>query len=304
MLFDDEITPELEEQFEQLCNTDPFQLIDHIAPELEGYRDLKLSVLLILLTPRDLTPTQRDRLHLLMYGKPGTGKTVILRWLHRTFNAEYLTHDTTKASLKGDARRKDLGVQILQRAHGRIVCFDEFSMLKDREELRDAMEDGFYKITKAGREQVFPAEIRVVAATNEVKLSDAMQDRFDLTHEMLEPTPDLSTRVAKRLTRIYAGLVPDQTSFIKQFVEWANDFEPRIPHDMLSDFDKVWELYFDLTGRGWSGRRIASVLRIARALARLHHRDVLPEDIIMAIRIKDPMSEHDLKRLQRLIERV
>jgi len=296
---------DLEEKFLNISQTDPYHYTNEIVPELEGYEDLKRKLFLLLLTPLDETPTQRDRLHLLMYGSPGTGKTVILRWLHRTFDAIYLTQDTTIASLKADARRKDLGVQILAKAHGNIVCFDEFSLLKGREELRDAMEDGYYKIAKSGKEVVMPAQIRVVAATNEVKLSEAMIDRFDFVVHFEDPSPDLSTNIAKRLTRIYAGIIPTNTEELKQYIDFLNEFDPKIPKDILHGFDRIWEAYFTLKGIGYHGRWIASVLRIAKAIAKAHRRDIMPEDVVDAIKMKDEsLPSSILSKLKKLAEKI
>jgi DNA replicative helicase MCM subunit Mcm2 (Cdc46/Mcm family) len=287
--------------YELVRKTDPLtHFSKYICPELAGYEDVKKAVLLMLATDYDHTPSQRDRIHIFLAGKPGTGKTVMMEWLERVVGAKYLTQDTTTASLKADARRKDLGEQIFTKIDGGIVCFDEIALMKDRDTLRDVMEEGAFKIAKAGREEQFPARCRIVAGTNEAeRISQALISRFDFFFEFQEPSKDESKEIAKKITRIQAGLLKSETDILKEFLLWAKEHIPRVPEHEVETIDRVFDTYFELKSKGKVGRWIASVYRVAKAYARLHKRDVETEDIVVALQLKDPeLSEQQVKYLR------
>jgi len=281
---------QLNEYFAELVRkTDPLEYFaPTVCPELAGYGEVKKAILLMLATDYDRSG-QRDRIHMLLAGKPGTGKTMINQWLKREFNAEYLTMDTTPASLKADARKKDKGVQIFARNNGGIVAFDEIGLLKDIESLRDVAEEGFYVVTKGGEKESHMAQCRIIGGTNEPrKLSPAMINRFDFCFEFKEPSKDESKEIARRITRLQAGELETKTDVLKMYIDWIKDKQPEFTGNIES-YDKVFDSYFELKNAGDVGRWIASVYRIARAYAKLFKRDMVPEDLVTALKMKDDM---------------
>jgi len=256
-----------------------------ICPRLEGYETVKKAVLLMLVS--DDIGQNRGRIHILLGGEPGTGKSVLIDWLVDEFDALYSDPNTTRVGLTADASRGNLSPGLLAKANGKILCIDEMEFLKDRDALRESMEKGYYKIAKGKFEHVFEAKVRVVGALNEIdKLSQPLRDRFDFEFSFKKPTPDESIRVSQKLLESY--FYDDEyrnVEILKAFVEWTKKFRPKLMD--MEEARGVFEQYFRAKNEGKTGRWIASIIRIAIAIAKVYHRDVKKEDFVKAIKLKE-----------------
>jgi len=259
----------------------------YVCPELYGYDNVKKAILLMLVSDDEYAPssTIRHRIHIGMVGLPGTGKTVFMEYLERVFDAVYLTQDTKVSSLKGDARRKDYGIQIFRRANGGIVCFDEIELMEDRETLRDVMEKGEVVYAKGGDLERYDAKVRVVVGSNDFKkLSPALQDRLDFIFEFKMPSKEESKEIARKILKVLTGeQYIKETEILKRYVEWARNFKPRIEDE--EGITNIFDQYFDFIGEGRSGRFITKVMRIATAHAKLYHKDVTADDVKIALKM-------------------
>jgi len=259
-----------------------------VVPELEGCEDVKKALLLMLVSddPHE-TKTARKRIHIGLVGVPGTGKTVIGEAIERDFFAKYLTQDTSKASLKGDARKKDFGIQIFKKYHGGIIIFDEIELFQDRETLRDVMENGWVQINKAGMEEKYPARVRIIAGSNKFdNLSPALQDRLDFIFHFDIPTPEESKRIARKVVAIYAGrMFKEEIAKLKEYLNWIGNFSPAITEEEEHRINELFDSYFDLTGEGRTGRWISKVMRVAFAHAKLRKDDVKVRDVKVALKM-------------------
>mgnify|MGYP000070600022 CR=1 FL=1 len=255
-----------------------------IAPEIAGCETVKKAILLMLVS-RDFIPKMRNRIHIGLVGKPGTGKTVLMDYLEREHNAIYLTQDTTISALKGDARKKDYGVQIFKEADGGIVCFDEIELMEDRETLRDVMEKGEVVYSKGGSIEKYPAKVRVVIGSNSFKrLSPALLDRLDFVFEFKEPSVEEAKEIARKIVELYSGEeYYREKKILDEYLIWVREYTPRIADK--DGISQIFNEFFDYKGEGKSGRWISKVLRIAYAYANLYRRDVMPEDIKVAIKL-------------------
>jgi len=256
----------------------------YVCPELYGYDDVKKAILLMLVSDDD-HPNIRGRIHIGLVGEPGTGKTVFMEYLEREHNAVYLTQDTTISTLKGDARRKDYGVQIFRRANNGIVCFDEIELMEDRETLRDVMEKGEVIYAKGGDIERYEAKVRVVVGSNSFKkLSPALQDRLDFIFQFEMPTKDESKKIARKIVKILMGEnYMKEAEILREYICWAKRFKPVIQEE--EKIGEVFDQYFDWIGEGRSGRFITKVMRIATAHAKLSHKDVTAENVKVALKL-------------------
>ena len=271
---------------------DPFSSLPVVfCPELVGRYDVKRGLMCMLANriDRDFEELRRrrERLHILLYGTPGTGKTIPLDYLSRDWSATYISANPSSASLKGDARRKDRGVQIFASQSGLPICIDEFELMEDTDILRDVMELGKYTITKGGTHEEYDAQCSIVAATNDLTcLSPAMLSRFDLVYSFDPPTYEESVEIAKNLLEVEENgtSVRLTRDFLREHINLSGCYDP----DMV-ERDRIlseMERHFRTTGRGKTGRWIASVYRISRAIAKIRFTDWGVEEVRCAIRMK------------------
>ena len=263
--------------------------------EYVGRPDVKRGLLAMLVSPYDLTlpggRTRRDRMHILLNGVPGTGKTVFIEHLSNEWGAKYISADPSAASLKGDARRKDKGVQIFRQYNGGMVCIDDIELMGDSDLLRDVMERGRYSMTKGGSDEEYESQCRIIAATNDLtELSLPMLSRFDLIYDFDKPSIKETVDIAQALLDFdddvegYMGgkLIHDHVKVSQSFTPSKTDKMKMV--ECISNF-------LEEKGEGKTGRWISSVWRLSRNIAKLRLSDMGPSDVITALQMK---AESDL----------
>jgi len=259
---------------------------------ISGYPDVKLSLMCLLANPWD-SAGSRERIHILLYGKPGCGKTALMEPLEAHWNALYLSMDPSGASLKGDGRREDHGVKILNQYDGGIICVDDIECMKDINVFRDVMEKGQYTMTKNGTHSEYDAHCRIIAATNAIeKVPKPIISRFDLIHKFDAPTVDQSMDILRSMLKKADDQV-DPWGFLQYYYYLVHKHEPQITAE--SEIQDIFKQFFDAYGQplikssekeGKEGRWIAGVLRIAKALARLQLTDIGPYQISQSLEMK------------------
>jgi DNA replicative helicase MCM subunit Mcm2 (Cdc46/Mcm family) len=259
-----------------------------ICPSIIGNDDAKRALTCMLASQFD-TPHKRQRTHLLFYGIAGTAKTGLIDWLVDSWDSLYISMEASSATLKGDSRRSNGGVQLLNAYDQGIVCMDDFEMFPKKDILRDVMEKGMYTLAKGGKYKSVPARVRVVAACNDVSgLSDAIKSRFDIACYFDVPDIDESVEIAKSMA---SGRV-DATSLdeiVWIYMALANQHVPGFADP--ETIAPVFERHFKREGEGKTGRWISSVYRIASSIARLRFGDVTAEEARWAIEMKAKSDE-------------
>ena len=287
---------QLDQLFTDLVRTkDPLKYFSKfLFPEIIGkqYDPIRKAVLLMLATQRDRR--KRTRLHILIVGKPGCGKTEILLWMHRKLNAYFVNAEyVSKVGLAGDARGREVTPGALAEADGMILAIDEVDKMsvKDQSALLQAMEEGTYVIIKGKHRERFRAEVRVIATANDIdKIQKPLRDRFDFIFFLEPPSKDERAENAPKLVEEFFGLTSTKDEDIfYDYLGWIQSFEPEV-----EDIDKIKEVmrsYIKLTGKDLSEESYRSlelsILRIAYALAKLHKSNVTPIHVVKAIQLKD-----------------
>ena len=267
----------------------------YIAPELQGkqWKHIRRKVLLVLATQYD--QRKRRRLHMLLHGPPGTGKTEVLLWLRYKLGAYFVGPDTTEVGLKGDARGKEIKPGEMAMAHGRLFCIDELDKFKgsDMDGLLQAMEEGEYRIVKGGKSETFKAEIRVIASANDIKkLTKPLLDRFDFQIEIKTPNREERAKAVDTLVEDFFGFYEKpKIDILVEYLNFIRDFEPSITREDLEKVKEIIKSYIQLTNMDIDEKSYRSlelsILRITYAYAKLHRRNIMPEDVVYAIKEKD-----------------
>ena len=261
------------------------------CPEVVGHVDVKIGIMRCLVNRWD-SPDGRDRINILLKGQPGCGKTVFIDHLRDHWGALFLSGNAKRSTLKGDGRRNDGGVRLFNKYHGGIVAHDEIEAFEDINTLRDVLEGGKYVDAIGGKHEEFEAQIRYVAAANDIsKVPSPILSRFDLVYHFDMPSVDESIQITRR---IIAGLRNHETTdeMIHTYINTAMNIDPAIRPKEMDDLEqkvKPFADYFCEIEEGRSGRWIRSILRIAKALARLKLKDEVTEVEIaeaIAMRVK------------------
>ena len=254
-----------------------------VCPSIIG-NDVAKQALTCMLASQYDSPASRQRIHLLFHGIAGTAKTGLIDWLVDSWNALYISMEASNATLKGDARRKDDGVKLLNAYDLGIVCMDDFELFPKKDTLRDVMEKGYYTQAKGGRYRNLPARVRILAACNDTSgLSDAMRSRFDLTCYFDIPDIDEAVEIARAMatSRENSGATDE---IVRIYMALANEHIPTF--DDPERLGSVFERHFKREGAGKTGRWIGSVYRISSAIARLRFGDVTEQEVKWALEMK------------------
>ena len=291
-----------EEYFQIVAKENPLEFFSkHICPYLVGTQwDIirKCSLLMGVTTDR---PNLRMRLHILLCGGPGTGKSELLNWWRRKMDGVLVNSElTSKTGLVGDARGKTIHPGLLARSNGSVLLVDELDKMsiKDQNGLLQAMEEGEYIITKGKNRQAFKAEVRVIATCNDInKIQQPLVDRFDFPFKVARISRIKRAEYVSDIIDSFMGKnAKDYSLVVKAYLNWAKNAKTRIdPADepAIKKAIKNYILNTDANIEGVSYRSLEfSILRIAYALALLERSKIRESHINFAIELKDTIFKN------------
>jgi DNA replicative helicase MCM subunit Mcm2 (Cdc46/Mcm family) len=300
-----ELPKELCEYFQKISENDPINYLSKmIAPHLVGteWETIRKTTLLSLASYGLQKAKKKTRLHSLLLGKPGTGKTEVLIWIQDNIQNSIMinSENTSKTGLVGDARGSEITAGLLAQYDGNFVLLDELDKMSttDQNGLLQAMEEGSYKIIKGKHREKFQAEIRVIASANIFeKIQPPLVDRFDFIYICSTSTREERAKNVPRITESFFGGNDEKNAqILNGYMEWLGDITPssfenkKIIDTYIANYiKKVQEV--DVIRASYRFLEM-SIIRIAWAIAKLHKREVItPQDITNAIIFK-----HDTMR--------
>lgn len=291
-----------EEYFQIVAKENPLEFFSkHICPYLVGTQwDIirKCTLLMGVTTDR---PNLRMRLHILLCGGPGTGKSELLGWWQQKMDGVLVNSElTSKTGLVGDARGKTIHPGLLARSDGSVLLVDELDKMsiEDQNGLLQAMEEGEYIITKGKNRQTFKAEVRVIATCNDInKIQQPLVDRFDLPFKVAPISRIKRAEYVSDIIDSFMGKdAKDYSLVVKAYLDWARNAKTRIdPADepAIKKAIKNYILNMDARIEGVSYRSLEfSILRIAYALALLERSKITESHINFAIELKDTIFKN------------
>jgi len=273
-------------------------LANYISPHLVGkeWEDIRKSGLLMLVSETDISKT-RHRLHELLIGKPGTGKTELMLWWRENLQGILINGEfASKAGLTGDARGKKVTPGLLADYNGNFVLVDELDKMaiKDQNGLLQAMEEGQYFVVKGKHRTPFTAEIRVIGSTNEIsKIQRPLLDRFDFVYHCKTASRAERADNVKRITNSFFGdNEAERVHWLKGYLSWIGDFNPMREPKCKDSIDHLIEKYIvdrrEIEIESVSYRSLEySILRIAWGIAKLEKKNVTDTEVFSAIIFKD-----------------
>jgi len=290
------MTEEYEKHFKEISKKPFSYLPKYVAPHLVGpeWYWIRRALLMMLVTQSNAKT--RIRLHMLLVGPPGTGKTEFMLWYRKHMHGMLINAElATKVGLVGDARGNKITPGLLADCDGSIVLVDELDKMspKDQNGLLQAMEEGSYMIIKGKNRERFNAEVRIVASTNSLeKIQRPLLDRFDfIFHVGTTTRQERARNVSKLVDSFLDSKEKDYTTTIIKFFNWINDYDTKIAFEDKKAIDRLIENYIlhtETNIKYVSYRSLElSILRIAYAMARLERRNITVAHVNYAIWLKD-----------------
>ena len=291
-----------EEYFQIIAKENPLEFLSkHICPYLVGTQWDTIRKCALLMGVTNDRPNMRMRLHILLYGGPGTGKSAFLGWWQQKMDGALVNSElTSKTGLVGDARGKKIHPGLLAQSNGSVLLVDELDKMsiEDQNGLLQAMEEGEYIITKGKNRQAFKAEVRIIASCNNInKIQKPLVDRFDFPFKVTRISRIQRAEYVSKIIDSFMGKnAKDYSLVVKAYLNWARTAKTRIdPADepAIKKAIKDYILNTDASIEGVSYRSLEfSILRIAYALALLERSKIQKHHINIAIEIKDTILKN------------
>ena len=276
-------------------------LSKYICPYLVGneWDAIRKCTLLMLVTHKDTLT--RTRLHMLLVGLPGTGKTEFMLWMQENIGGVFINADlTSKVGLVGDARGLKIKPGLLADCHGHLILCDELDKMSngDQSGLLQALEEGKYSIIKGSQRERFDAEVRVIAGANEIsKIQKPLIDRFDFVFNVsMSSRKERAGNVDSIIDSFLVGQNQDNINVLNGYLDWIEkrkiDVLPQDSADikyMISEY--ILRTATNINVVSYRSLEL-SIMRIAYAMAKLQGTYIQRAHISNAIYVKDIMIKN------------
>ncbi len=279
----------------------PEKILEYIAGNIVGFMEIKKAALLQLFST--------EKLHILLLGDPGTGKTEILRSVNELspISSFGLGSGTTGAGLTITFKGKEISKGLLPMADKGICCIDELNLLKKEDvgSLYNAMEKGFVTYDKGGKSTKFDARVRVLATANpkgdrfsenltkiksQLPFDQALLSRFHLIFFIKKPSKEKFLTITKKiLSQEKTEIKNDDKQFIKEYIEYAESinvsFDKSLEKEILLFVDRIKDEEKKFLVE-ISPRLVVGIMNMAKARAKMFLRSkVSSEDLEYVLEI-------------------
>lgn len=247
------------------------------APHILGKQTEKLAVLLSLISDSDAT--NRNRIHVLLKGIPGDGKTSILYWAYKNLYGNFSDSNSTKNGLRGSTLGYMYKEGLLQKSNHSVAYIDEIDKYAPEEldACLSAMETGKVFINMGKVNMETEANTRIIATcNNEARLRKEMLSRFDLiiTTKSLDEE-EIEKVIENKTDKWNQDIEQEDSNFIIDYIKYVRKFASKLPKDKSSIIKLIQSERKTGALVGRDIRKIESVLRLSVALAKLKLKEVV-----------------------------
>ena len=289
--------------FKEFAKTSDKSFPKIIASEIVGNENIKEAVALQLFT--------KEKIHILLLGDPGTGKTDIIRSASNIapISSFGLGSGTSGVGLSVTFKGKDMVKGIIPMANEGICCIDELNLMKEEDmaALYSAMEKGFITYDKGGKHVTLDAKINVLATANpkgdrftkwdidtikkQIPFDQALMTRFHVVFLVKKPGVEEFEKISKKIVSHKEEKFEADYAFLKEYVSIARELTVHIPEELENEVVKIAnslksdedKLLFEV-----NPRIVHGLLRLLKASARMNMRKTATID--------------DVKRVERIVK--
>lgn len=273
-------------------------LISSFAPQIFGYPEVKLGMILCMLGGVRSTlqgVSLRGHCHALLIGEAGTGKSTLLKRASEVEQRGVYTNamGASKAGLSLFATKENgewmLEAGVLVLADYGLCCLDDFNALNKDEfhEIYEAMEHQSISVAKAGmvctvntRTTVFCALRPALTSydpnrdlRDNTGLPPPLLSRFDLIFALLDNAERDQDKVNTIVRTAYHSVAAEEK--LKSFISYAKKSAPELSPECAELLSKYYDLLRKDSDSSMTMRQLESLLRLARAHAKLCGRETV-----------------------------
>jgi|TARA_R110000824_G_scaffold72633_2_gene185297 replicative DNA helicase Mcm len=286
-------------------------LVGSFAPNIYGYGDVKLAILLELVG--GVKTNKRGDINTLLVGDPSMAKSELLKF------AQKVTQRSIYTSGRGSSAA-GLTIGMVKMPDGRLVAqagvlpicnngfafIDEFDKMNkdDRSSMHEAMEQQTVSIAKAGIQMTLPTRTAILAAANpkygiydsDITLRDNIDvpapllSRFDmiwLIRDKVHRTEDIkkATHILDSFTN---GIVSSYLTDVQlmAFLNYARSLKPKLLNESKS---KLLEIYEQMRNSSSESkmpvgiRQLEALVRMSMAYAKLNLKESVTIDDVQSV---------------------
>ena len=280
-------------------------LSQHLAPNIVGLEYHK-KILCLALGSTDDEGSSRGRIHVLIWGSPGTAKTSVVTAAAAEAEAVVYGPRASVGGITIDFRSGQIGViGGVHESEFQILALDELEKFDSQtlEHLLQAMENARIPYAGGGTKGVIPAHIRLIAACNDRrKLPIELLDRFDYQLHVPYPTKQQAHQIVEGIADSYKEPAHSPPpGIVRNYLQQARKYKPDFPQEERRIAKNVFKILIDSERKNEVHlRRYHAVLRTAYALARIDQAPVTAERLMDAATLLYP--DWNAERLRSLRE--
>jgi len=300
------------------------KMVDSIAPSIYGYSLIKEALVLQLMggvrkDRKDGVVTRGD-IHILLVGDPGSGKSQLIRRIHKVApKARYVSGKGASGAGLTAAVVKDeflsdwaLEAGALVLANKGVCCIDELDKMTndDTSAMHEALEQQTITISKANIQATLRAETTVLAAANpkfgrfdpystiaeQIQLPVTLINRFDLIFPVRDmPDEKKDSQLASFILKVHQNQntvePPVDTDMIRKYIAYVRQTcKPELTDSAIEELKKY---YLQMRSSGntkavpITARQLEGLIRLSEANARL--------------RLSDKVTRSDAKKAIELV---